>query len=527
MESKLEIENNMCIDWWRIFANLKRFSVFDYAALLLLLAAMVLRVYKMHKAGIIFDEVWTYEEFATNIKQAVTTYNTTNNHLLNSVFIVIAKKIFGGYEHFLRIPSTIFGLFFCFSIFKILKKAISSKLIVLASLSFILYQWFIFDLSFLARGYAVGLGCVFGAVYFVVRFASESSGTEDNSWKYIISLIIFNFLSMAAMLSVINVLFAINVCFVVILCLKSAGGKPVKLVLKIGTLVVGSLFLILLFYSSVLDKVTHQAKIFAEVNNVNEQFIPYLNKVLWFPIIFNSSFIEFSGIVYKIIVMVSTVSVVVVSIRYLIKYKIKIIRRMFFSSRAILIIICAITFLTMFFQQQVMGISLGMPRNGVFFLVTVLLAFTAILDLASVSLFSHKTLQVCISGIISILIITLLFLNFVSAQVVYVHPWGWAYQSSVGPLLRDLKQIDSSKKWKIKLTSQTEACWRPVRYYNSYGYKAEIVKDNNYDVYILPIIKPDPRMSFLNYEKYIVHHVLILANERSFKNVSLQRLSSK
>ena len=528
MESKVEIEHNKRTGWRRkIFTNLKAFSIFDYTAFLLLFAAMVFRAYKMHNAGIIFDEVWTYEEFATSLKRAMTDYHSTNNHLLNSVFIVFAKKIFGGYEHFLRVPSTLFGVIFCISIFKILRKTITSKLIMLASLGCLLFQWFVFDLSFLARGYAIALGSVFGAVYVVISLALSGSEGGLRSWVYIILMIMANLISVGAMLSSVTLLFTINLCFIIVFILKTKFQSKFTTALQLFALIGGSIMLILLFYSSVLSSISYQAESFKESNVIGSQFVSYMSRVLRFPFLFNSPNIKLISTLYAVIVSLIAISLCVVSVWYVIKLKSQLIKNVFLSGRGILVFISIVTFLLMVLQQQVLGISLGMPRNGVFFLVSVLLASVALLDLLASSTIDKQVYKVIASVAFSVLLVMISVLCFPVLSSVNVHPWGWSFESVAGPLLRELKQIDSNKKWRIKLAPTTKDCWRPVRYYNSYGYKAEIVKDNNYDVYILPIIKPDPRMSFLNYEKYIEHHVLILANERSFKNVPLQRLSSK
>ena len=129
--------------------------------LIILGIAIGLRVYKAHNTGIIYDEVWTYEDYCTDFHTAVTKYTAENNHVLNSVFIVFTQKIFGSYEHFLRIPSLVFGILFCCSLAVIINKTIHSRLFKIVILAVILFNWFIVDLTFLARGYAIALGATF------------------------------------------------------------------------------------------------------------------------------------------------------------------------------------------------------------------------------------------------------------------------------------------------------------------------------------------------------------------------------
>ena len=56
-----------------------------------LIAGVVLRVYKAGYTGMIFDEIWTVEDFCKNFHTAVTKFHT-NNHIINSIFIVLTEK---------------------------------------------------------------------------------------------------------------------------------------------------------------------------------------------------------------------------------------------------------------------------------------------------------------------------------------------------------------------------------------------------------------------------------------------------
>jgi hypothetical protein len=134
-----------------------------------LIAGVVLRVYKAGYTGMIFDEIWTVEDFCENFRVAVTKYHT-NNHILNSIFIVLAEKVFGSYEHYPRIPAVLFGIVFCAALMDVVRQVLRSGALKVVVYLLILLNWFVFDLTYLARGYAISLGVTFTGMALLLRW---------------------------------------------------------------------------------------------------------------------------------------------------------------------------------------------------------------------------------------------------------------------------------------------------------------------------------------------------------------------
>jgi len=91
-------------------------------------------------------------------------------------------------------------------------------------------------------------------------------------------------------------------------------------------------------------------------------------------------------------------------------------------------------------------------------------------------------------------------------------------QSSIGPLVRMLRQIDPKQKWKIKLTEQTKNEWRPIRYYKERGYNIELVEGDAFDVWVTPKITPSSQLVCFDQKRFAEHHCCVIANTTSFKD---------
>ena len=93
--------------------NQKIFSgnrIYLLTIVVILLTAITFRIYKADYTGILHDEVITLNLFSKDVNTALNSYQSTNNHVINSILICFVRKHFGSYEQFLRIPSTFFGI---------------------------------------------------------------------------------------------------------------------------------------------------------------------------------------------------------------------------------------------------------------------------------------------------------------------------------------------------------------------------------------------------------------------------------
>ena len=147
--------------------NKKAFYVFF---LLVLLTAIAFRIYKADYTGIIHDEAFTYLHFGGSITKALSPMPRTyeNFHVLSSILEYYTGKYFRGYEHFIRIPHLAGGIILSLSLAYIICKTIRQNVLRVTLLAAVLFHYYLFDLSFLARGYALALGAIYAWISFTI-----------------------------------------------------------------------------------------------------------------------------------------------------------------------------------------------------------------------------------------------------------------------------------------------------------------------------------------------------------------------
>ncbi|MBC8378323.1 MAG: hypothetical protein H8E62_04030, partial [Planctomycetes bacterium] len=145
------------------------FSPFLIIMGVVLLASVGLRVYKAVHTGIIYDEVYTILNFGQHFHDAITLYkNPNNNHILNSILINLDRVLFAGHESFYRYHTIFFGTLYCLSVTYLTWTLITDRLLRIAFAALLTLQWFVFDLSYLARGYSIALAAIFGGIALLV-----------------------------------------------------------------------------------------------------------------------------------------------------------------------------------------------------------------------------------------------------------------------------------------------------------------------------------------------------------------------
>jgi hypothetical protein len=515
------------IEFWKtgkVSNERYQMNVFSKSTIILLVIAMFLgiglRAYKMHCTGIVADEAWTYRDFCTDVQTAVTNYKNVNNHVLNSVLIVLTRKVLGKYEHFIRIPALLFGALFCIAVASIIHKTISSSALRIVVLLFVLMNWFIVDLTYLARGYSIALGVTFAGIAVLINLLSRTAEDVKVNWLVVILLIAMNFFAFGSMLSSLSILLSINIAYLALIILGSMklGKKAlIHAIIRVIVIVLGSAVSLWLLYHRVYLHVIAKSK---SKSFKVEPFGEYLKKVLWEPLIYFDTFwMKYNKLVYNVSLVLLVVCAVICLFAFCFRWKARKGRSLSLISPAIVILLLSggVLFF-MFIQTVVFGMSLGMPRNGVFLLPLVLIGSGIFMDRAANALLQIKILPFLLRSACIVVLAILCFLNLPSLRAVNVRPYDWGKQSSVGPLIRMLRQIDPDKAWKIKLTSPyLAALEKPLKYYAKFGHKVERVT-KEYDVVMYPEHPPDGRLVYFENEFFEDHHCRIVVNTSSFRD---------
>jgi len=481
------------------------------------------RVYKMHCTGIVADEAWTYRDFCKDLPTAVTNYSNVNNHVLNSILIVLTRNVLGNYEHFIRIPALLFGVLFCIAVTSIIHKTITSSVLKIVVLLFVLTNWFIVDLTYLARGYATALGATFAGIAVLINLSSRPAEDVKVNRLVVILLIAMNFFAFGSMLSSLSLLLSINIAYFIMIIFSSfkQGMKAlIHAIIRVTVIVLGSAVSVCLLYHRVYLHIIAKSK---SKTFVVEPFGEYLKKVLWEPLIYFDRFwMKYNKLAYNVSLVLLVVCAVICLLAFFFRPKTGKGRSVSLISPAVVIVLVTLgVLLFMFIQTVVFGMSLGLPRNGVFLLPLVLISSGILMDRASNALGRIKILAFLFRSACIALLAILCFLNLPSLRAVNVRPYDWGKQSSVGPLVRMLRQIDPDKDWKIKLTSPyLAALEKPLKYYAKFGYKVErVTKD--YDVLVVPEHPFDKRFVYFENEFFRDHHCSVVVNPASFKEKSV------
>lgn len=479
---------------------------------MLVLLLIAVRFYKAHNTGIIHDEYWTLRDFCTDIKTALTNYSSTNNHILNSISIIITRLIFGNYEHFVRIHSCLWSVVFCLSVGWLILNAVRSRLVQFLLLVIILTNWFIFDLSYLARGYSMGLGICFFTLAVYCHIIRNKDLAVISQWKFILLLILTNFISIGSMLSSVNIVFAINSIYVVLLVmlwyqkrLSLKGGC-----LRLTVLVAGSGVSLYMLYANVLTKLKQSTAEFE-----GEPLLVYVKKALWDPFIklsmINHGLVKNCELWLMIVLCFVGLCFIIMLLSSVVLLKKN--KAVSLTPAVFLSAVFVITVGFKLFQNLVAGISLGMPRNSVFTLVLLIMACGIIIDSVFQLADKNKVTRAVFSlAVLGVLVPFVWINNLPSLNAINIRPFDWGKQSAVGPLVRKLKENDSSRFWNVRLDGYADCLRGPIDYYKNFGYKVNRTKDNNFDVIIVRPHEKDGRVQYFSYDYFTDFNCCVIIN---------------
>lgn len=450
---------------------------------LVLLFAVLFRIYKSHAAGIVYDEAWTYEYFGTSIRSMLSPQPVPhqNYHILTSILNCPSRALFGWYEHFIRIPSVLSGIIFTLSAGFIIYKTIRSDILRISMAALVTLQFFVFDLSYLSRGYALGLGAIYALLAFII-FLLDKKIRYGSLPLVALAVSAANFIAFGSMVSTIWLLFSINIVFV-LLCsphIFAGAARRRNPIILSGCLVsLLSFCSLYLLYRKIYREILFAAGRYTTTYRP-DSFADYLKQL------FVDTLAHHHGH-FSIAVLAAFAILAALSILILIYNRPGSWRQFTFrfplscpDGGNFLLLVVLITILAMFIQRSILNISLGYLRNGVFLLPIVLLSIGVLLDRSSriIGKYLIRPFQLLCASVILMLAAE----NFPSTCAVEIQDWD--RQSLSGPLLRRLKHIDPQRTWKIALTRNVRFAYPPMLYYRQFGYKFTPAQSDDYDILV-------------------------------------------
>jgi len=152
---------------------------------------------------------------------------TINNHLLNSLAMMVMHRIGGFHEFVLRIPALLAFGFYSFGILAILKRFLTRVPLILGLL-FCLAHPFVLSHFSIARGYPLALAFMIWGIFYLLRFLDQanSSTLRENAIVFSFALLALAVLSNLAFVNIF--LGSALVIFVGLICGAVKNGKTVK-----------------------------------------------------------------------------------------------------------------------------------------------------------------------------------------------------------------------------------------------------------------------------------------------------------
>jgi hypothetical protein len=488
----------------------RRRGVFIALFFLVLLFSVGLKIYKADHAGIIFDERANFALFGGSLDRALNVFTTTNNHVLNSVSMYYAHKYFSSYEHFIRIPSLLTGIMFSLSMAYIIYKTIRSHMLKVCGLALVSLVPFVFNYSFLARGYSFALAGIFIEIAFVLWLFDHK--IRFRYWPIpVVVISLMNFLAFGAMLSSILLLVAFNITFALLYSPKVFRNAPSKLIVIVVNLVgIFMVSFVLLFglYRNIYKDILNNP-VLKEVSTRMRgwpSFTGYLHNILIRKVFRLNS--TFATVILYAVVCLLIMAVVFHLYRFF--KAVKAHRRQEYLKAAepgpFLFIIAGLTIIFMYIQCVIMKKGLGLDRSHVFLIPLVLICGTMLLD-RFISGLGPKKLRLLLHGFAASILIIVTVRNLPA-------PYGISSSTISGPLLRKLKVIDPNKTWNIAFTEKMKNHNVGFWYYKQFDYKYNLLtkKVENYDVLVCKKDEVPPRAVYLDWEYFNNANCAVIIN---------------
>lgn len=450
--------------------------------ILILLSSIGLKIYKADYSGLIYDEVLTFQDYGHSLSDAVGKFNSTNNHVLNSVFVCFGYTLFDSYIHFVRIFSLTAGVLFSLALAYVVYKTIQSRVLRAATLAWISFIPFVFDYSYYARGYAYMLMAVMGQFALLV-FLMDHKIRFRSFWMCSLAMGLLNFISLGALISSVLPILAMNVIFVFFYSrriFRDAPGRWRPIVLTgTATALVTGISLCLLF-RHIYDQILNNP-VFQEISGEWfgwHSFVNIFRRVFLVQVFQPNT--PWAKILYWTIIALPALAILfhLYSLARVIRTRIWRVWLKHHPAGNLVLLVTVLTVGLLYFYGVILNQSLGLDRNNVVLIPLILLSGAILLDRALCQI-PHAFLRYGLCCIAASAMTAALIHKPVSPHFSYSRG-----ASLSRPVLRKLHQYDPSRAWVIAFHPRFKSWALPFSYY---GYHTKF-----YPYYRLLLRRPAP-----------------------------------
>jgi hypothetical protein len=450
-------------------------SFYALAALIAItVAAIALRIYKGAHTGMIYDEAYSMLHFTDSYKDALTLYlNPNNNHVLNSLMMVFGRLHLPAFDWSFRAHTIAFGILYCISISYLVWVLIDGAIFRILLASLLLFQWFVFDLSYLARGYSIALGAIYAGLA-VLILCLERKLPARCIWLPIATLVAINFFALGSMLSALTTVFTLTACYIAFFshhALEGQRSRPRTVLIHLSAVTLCSVGLLYLLYMS----------LWRDIIGARGRFSVYslghhIKDVMWLSILGSAGML--GTVAY--IVFLALVLAAITRWLYLVITRSSAIRPV--SKGRMLVILTAVSLIVVIIvYKEVLRQSLGYARNGVF-VIPLLMLFCGILIEGFRNGIENAAVRKAIGAVACVSLATMAWTTRPSPDV--IHVFDWAPQSASRHIAAALSDIDPQRTWKIAWGYKGKFIFVPIEYYSRFGCKVIQANPDDCDVTI-------------------------------------------
>jgi hypothetical protein len=488
--------------------------------ILVLLFSIGLKIFKADYSGLIYDEVLSFQDYGQSLDDAVGKFDSTNNHVLNSVFIYFGYTLFDSYIHFVRIFSLLAGILFSVSLAYVIYKTIQSDALRVATLAWISLVPFVFDYSYYARGYAYMLAALM-TQFALILFLLDHKIRFRHFWIPALTFGLLNFISVGALISSVLLVAAMNLIFVFFFSVHIFRDAPRKwqpiVVTGVSIGFVTSLCTFLLFhkiYDQILDN-----PVFKEIESGWQGWPSFVK-------IFHSVFIVQvfqARTLWGDILLWSALGMVAIALLFHLFRLYRALRTgagrayLRVGTHGNLILAVTVVVLVILFSYGVItNKSLGLVRNNVYLVPLMILSGSILVDRA-IQHISRAPIRQTLCGAVLIVMLSIVARN--PASPYYCYSRG---ASISRPLLRRLQEVDPTRRWVISFHPDRKSWRLPFGYY---GYHTKfythyfldfrrLIPYVRGDVEIYPLKKVPPNVTLLDREYFAKANCAVVINQR-------------
>lgn len=460
--------------------------------------------------GVEFDEMTSWQRFSSSIHEARHDYHSTNNHVLNSIFIHLASRFFGGYEHYIRIFPMLSGILFFAATLYVIKNLFDGLLLQVACLLFVYSIRFNFFYLAVARGYGFGLSAMM--LYIACVFFFMNHPIRFKVW-YIPPLLlsVINFYSIGAMISSMFSMAAVNAVFVFFfsfMIYRDRKNKTLPILLNLFTIFIVSGILLYLFYRPILGRIL----------NVNENryvagiaaswrgwssFGPFIYQLLVEQVFYTGGGWKW---LMRLFLFAAAVGAFLEMVKLARAKRFKQFYKRLYENHFGLFIVGSLAsyFLLLFVYSVILKRSPGLLRNQVFLIPLFVIACFWLIACFLESVPARLPWRV---------IRVAVFIMVLLVSVFHPRPFLRSFsKGGVGvarPLLRQLKALDPEQTWNLAFSKKATKVRNNFRYYLQFDYKFSIFNPNC-NVYLCrPEEQPEGGL-YLNYDYFLKNHNMVV-----------------